>query len=179
MGEIIPMEVIEKKIFFIRGQKVMIDRDLAELYGVENKYLHRQVKRNLDRFPAGFMFMLSTSEKNEVVTICHHLQDLKYSYQLPLVFTEQGVAMLSSILRSKRAIQVNILIMKTFVRLRELITGHQELVRKISELEQRYDAQFKVVFDALRQIITPPEQPKKGSASSLKILNKKGGERYV
>lgn len=102
MGNLIPVEIIEKKIFFLRDHKVMIDRDLAELYGVETKALNQAVKRNKERFPDDFMFQLTKEERDEVVTICDHLKDLKYSYQLPYAFTEQGVAMLSSVLKSKR-----------------------------------------------------------------------------
>ncbi len=161
MSKLIPMEVIEKRIFFVRGQKVMVDRDLAELYGVSTKVLNQAVKRNRDRFPEGFIFLLNNSEKDELVTICDRFRTMKHSSARPCVFTEQGVAMLSSVLRSKRAIQVNILIMKTFVRLRELISGHMDVLRKVEELERKYDAQFKVVFDALRQIMTPAEKPKR------------------
>ncbi len=157
MGKLIPIEVIEKRILFVRGRKVIIDRDLADLYGVETKYLNRQVKRNKDRFPEEFAFQLSKQEKAEVVTICHHLEELKYSYRLPYAFSEQGVAMLSSVLHSKRAIQVNILIMKTFVKLRELISSHKDILRKIEGLESKYDAQFKVVFQVIKKLIEPPE----------------------
>ena len=161
MNKLVPMEVIENKILFIRGQKVMIDKDLAELYQVSTKALNQAVKRNIERFPDGFMFRLTEKEKAKVVTICDHLYDIKYSPNLPYAFTEQGVAMLSSVLNSKRAIQVNILIMKTFVRLRELISSHKDLLDKISDLECKYDSQFKIVFDALRAIIDPPIKKKK------------------
>ncbi|MFA4844713.1 MAG: ORF6N domain-containing protein [Candidatus Margulisiibacteriota bacterium] len=161
MANIIPAERIEKAIYLIRGRKVMIDRDLAELYQVETKVLNQAVKRNQDRFPEGFMFQLSKKEKAEVVTICDHLKELKYSYRLPYVFTEQGVAMLSSVLNSKRAIQVNILIINTFVKLRELVSSHKDVLRKIEELEGKYDKQFKIVFDAIRALIIPTERSKK------------------
>lgn len=158
MNKLIPSEIIENRIFFIRGHKVMIDRDLAELYQVKTMALNQAVKRNIERFPAGFMFQLTEREKNELITNCDRFALLKHSSSFPHAFTEQGVAMLSSVLKSKRAISVNILIMQTFVRLREMISSHKGLLAKISKLENKYDAQFKVVFDALREIITPPEK---------------------
>lgn len=139
----------------------MIDRHLAELYEVTTKAINQAVKRNIERFPREFMFQLSREEWDEVVTNCDHLQDMKFSYQLPYAFTEQGVAMLSSILRSRRAIQVNIQIIKTFVQLRRMLIDHKELARRLDELEKKYDSQFKMVFDALRQFLTPPEKPKR------------------
>jgi hypothetical protein len=135
----VPVEVIERKIFFIRGHKVMLDADLAELYGVTVKRLNEQVKRNLKRFPPDFMFQMTKQGWG------HHR---KY---LPYVFTEQGVAMLSSVLNSERAIEVNVHIMRAFVKLREMIASNKELARKLDALENKYDAQFKVVFDAIRQ----------------------------
>ena len=157
---IVPVEVIEKRIFIIRREKVMIDRDLAELYEVETKYLNRQVKRNIGRFPSGFMFRLTKQEKNELVTNCHRLALLKHSTSMPYAFTEQGVAMLSSVLKSERAIQVNVLIMQTFVRLRKIISSHKQILRKIDDLEKKYDYQFKIVFDTLRNIVVPRTKSK-------------------
>jgi hypothetical protein len=151
---------IEQTIFLIRGQRVMLDSDLAELYGVPTKRLNEQVTRNRDRFPDDFMFGLSKSEKDEVVANCDHLAKLKFSPALPRAFTEQGVAMLSSVLRSKRAVRVNIEIMRLFVRLRQLLLTHADLARKLNALENKYDAQFKVVFDAIRHLMNPPV-PKK------------------
>ena len=151
---------IEQTILVIRGQRVMLDSDLAELYGVPTKRLNEQVTRNRDRFPDDFMFRLSKSEKDEVVANCDHLAKLKFSPALPRAFTEQGVAMLSSVLRSKRAVRVNIEIMRVFVKLRQLLLSHVDLARKLDALENKYDAQFKVVFDAIRQLMTPPD-PKK------------------
>jgi hypothetical protein len=118
--------------------------------------LNQAVKRNIERFPDGFMFQLTEKEKKELITNCDRFALLKHSSSLPHAFTEQGVAMLSSVLKSKRAIRVNILIMQTFVRLRELISSHKDLLVKINELEKKYDAQFKIVFDTLREIISPP-----------------------
>lgn len=161
MPNLIPAEIIEQRIFLIRGEKVMIDRDLAHLYGVETKVLNQAVRRNKDRFPGNFMFQLTKAERDEVVTICDHLSDLRFSYHMPYAFTEQGVAMLSSVLRSKRAIQVNIQIMNTFVTLRRMLADNKALAQRLDELERKYDAQFKVVFDALRKLIAPPDPPKR------------------
>lgn len=162
MGKaLIPTERIERSILLIRGQKVLLDSDLAELYGVTTKVLNQSVSRNRDRFPADFMFRLSAREKSEVVTNCDHLAKLKYSPTRPYVFTEQGVAMLSSVLRSPRAVQVNVEIMRAFVRLRQIFSTHADLAKKLDELEQKYDEQFKVVFDALRELMSPPERKKR------------------
>jgi hypothetical protein len=156
LSTIIPAEIIERRIFLIRGEKVMIDRDLAELYQVSTKVLNQSVRRNIERFPGGFLFQLSQSERDELVTNCDRFERLKHSTTLPLAFTEQGVAMLSSVLKSKRAIQVNIQIMKTFVQLRKMLADNKELARRLDEMEKKYDAQFKVVFEALRKLLTPP-----------------------
>jgi len=161
MPNLIPVEIIEQRIFLIRGEKVMVDRDLAELYGVETKVLNQAVRRNKDRFPDNFMFQLTKVERDKVVTNCDHLSGLRFSYQMPYVFTEQGVAMLSSVLKSKRAIQVNIQIMNTFVALRRMLADNKALSLRLDELERKYDAQFKVVFDALRKLISPPDPPKR------------------
>ena len=134
----------------------MIDRDLAELYQVPTKVLNQAVRRNFERFPEGFMFQVSKSERDELVTNCDRFEMLKHSTSLPFAFTEQGVAMLSSVLKSKRAIQVDIQIMKTFVQLRKMLGDNKELARRLDEMEKKYDAQFKVVFDALRKLLTPP-----------------------
>jgi len=161
MNKLIPIEVIESRIFILRGQKVMLDRDLAELYGVKTMVLNQSVKRNLERFPKEFMFQLSPQEKKEVITNCDRFKALKYSPYLPCAFTEQGIAMLSSVLNSKRAIEVNIQIMRTFTRLCELISSHKDILRKIEAMESKYDQQFKVVFDAIKALIEPPEKPKR------------------
>lgn len=149
MKALIPAELIEKKILLLRGEKVMLDSDLAELYGVEVKHLKRQVRRNMGRFP-----------EDEYDSLRRHFGTLKrgeHSKFLPFAFTEQGVAMLSSVLNSERAVKVNIDIMRAFVRLRRLLASNAELARKLDALEKKYDAQFKVVFDAIRQLMTPPE----------------------
>jgi len=160
MTGLVPAERIENRIILLRGCKVILDNDLADLYEVEVKQLKRQVRRNIDRFPADFMFELSQQEYESLRRHFGTLKRGEHSKYLPYAFTEQGVAMLSSVLRSKRAAQVNIEIMRTFVRLRVMIASHKDLERKLEALEKRYDSQFKVVFDAIRQLMTPPE-PKK------------------
>ena len=138
----------------------MLDRDLAKLYNVPTKTLNQAVKRNIKRFPIDFMFRLTKSEKKELVTNCDRFSSLKHSTSLPYAFTEHGILMLSSILNSERAILVNIEIMRTFTRLRKILTGHKELKQKIEEMEQKYDYQFKVVFDAIKKLLAPPQKPK-------------------
>ena len=156
---LIPVDRIEKAILLIRGQKVMLDADLAALYGVETRVLVQAVKRNIERFPEDFMFQLSKEEadflRSQIVTLKKGRG--QYSKYLPYAFTEQGVAMLSSVLRSQRTIQVNIEIMRAFIRLRRMLASHVELARKLDALEKKYDAQFKQVFEAIRQLMTPPE----------------------
>ena len=153
-------EKIERLIFNIRGKKVMIDHNLAKLYCVKTHRLNEQVKRNIKRFPGDFMFQLTDQEKAEVIAICDNLKMLKFSPVNPYVFTEQGVAMLSGVLNSDKAIEVNIQIMRTFTKLRELMLVHKDLRIKIENLEKKYDKQFKIVFDALRKLIDQPQKPK-------------------
>ncbi len=158
---LVTLERIETHIFLIRGQKVLLSPHLAELYGVEPRVLVQAVKRNIERFPKDFMFQLSDEE----------CANLKSQFVIsswggsrraaPYAFTEQGVAMLSSVLRSKRAVQVNIEIMRAFVRLRRMLASNEELSRKLDALEQKYDAQFKAVFDAIRELMAPPRPKKK------------------
>ncbi|MGH8633762.1 MAG: ORF6N domain-containing protein [Burkholderiales bacterium] len=157
---VIPLERITRAILLIRGQKVMLDTDLAELYGVETGALNRAVKRNIRRFPGDFMLHL-TDEESERLR-CHFGISKRGGrrYQ-PYAFTEQGVAMLSSVLRSERAVRVNIEIMRAFVQLRQMLSTHADLARKLAALETKYDAQFKAVFDAIRELMTPLEPPKK------------------
>ena len=153
---LVPVERIERAILLIRAQKVMLDADLAELYGVEPRVLIQAVKRNIDRFPQDFMFQLTKREFSDLRSqiVMSSWGGRRYP---PYAFTEHGVAMLSSVLRSKRAVRVNIEIMRAFVRLRQILASHKELARKLEELEKKYDAQFKVVFDAIRELMTPPE----------------------
>lgn len=139
----------------------MLDRHLAELYGVETRLLNQAVKRNIERFPEEFMFQLTKEERDEVITICDELKPLKYAPTMPYAFTEYGVAMLSSVLKSQRAIQVNIQIIKAFVKLRKMLASHIELRRKLEEMEKKYDKQFKIVFSAIKQLMGPPKKPKR------------------
>ena len=157
---IVPAETIERKIYSIRGKRVMLDRDLAALYGVTTRDLNKAVSRNPDRFPSDFMFPLT---HQEVRNLMFHFGTSSWGgvRKPPRVFTEHGILMLSSVLRSKRAVQVNIQIMRTFTKLRELLSTHVDLRRKIEELEKRYDHQFKVVFDAIRRLMAPPESPRR------------------
>src|SRR4030066_2341336 len=164
---LIPLERIERSILMIRGQKVVLDRDLAQLYGVETRVLNQAVRRNVDRFPEDFMFRLTREEimriSQFVISSVHPgVKTLKFSKNV-MAFTEHGVAVLSSVLNSPRAVQVNIQIMRTFTKLREIISQNKDLAKRLDELEKKYDAQFKVVFDAIRQLMAPPEPetPKK------------------
>jgi hypothetical protein len=164
---IIPAERIEQAILLIRGQKVMLDRDLAELYGVSTGRLNEQVGRNSRRFPADFMFQLSKDEfENWRSQIAMSNPAAKMGLRRrAYAFTEQGVAMLSSVLNSDRAIEVNIAIMRAFVRLRQILATHKELAHKLEELERtlgQHDEKFQVVFEAIRQLMIPPPEPKKG-----------------
>jgi hypothetical protein len=134
----------------------MIDADLAELYGVPTKRLNEQVRRNAGRFPKDFCFQLSTAEKTEVVANCDHLARLRFSPSLPYAFTEHGAIMAANVLNSPRAVEMSVLVVRAFVRLREMIASHKDLVKRLDELEERYDEQFKVVFDAIRQLMAPP-----------------------
>ena len=164
MNEFIPSERIEKAILLIRGQKVMLDYDLAELYGVETKILNQAVKRNMKRFPGDFMFQLNFQEvrglRSQFVTLKRG-QHIKYR---PYAFTEHGILMLSSVLNSERAVQVNIAIMRAFVRLRQALSTNKELANKLAELErklQSHDEHIRSIFDAIRQLMDPPEPPRR------------------
>ncbi|HSA87604.1 MAG TPA: ORF6N domain-containing protein [Nitrospira sp.] len=159
MSSLVPTERIVKQILLLRGHKVMLSPDLALMYGVEPRALVQAVKRNRERFPTDFMFQLTEEEfenlKSQIVT--SSWGGLRRAR--PYAFTEQGVAMLSSVLNSKRAVQVNIAIMRAFVRLRRMIASNKELAKRLNELERKYDAQFKVVFDAIRELMAPPKAP--------------------
>jgi len=157
------MERITQSIFMMRGHKVMLDTDLAELYEVEVKVLNQAVKRNIERFPGDFMFQLTAEEAQSLRSQSVTLKTGRGRHRkyMPYAFTEQGVAMLSSVLRSDRAVHVNIEIMRAFVRLRQMLSANADLARKLAALERTYDAQFKVVFDAIRELMTPPEPRKK------------------
>jgi hypothetical protein len=169
-----PAVHVEQRIVLLRGQKVMLDRDLAQLYGVATKALNQAVKRNRGRFPADFMFQLTFEEwdasRSQTVTASNTAKGMRSQIvtasrrnigAMPYAFTEQGVAMLSSVLRSKRAVMVNIEIMRAFVRLRQILGAHADLARKLAALERKYDSQFKAVFDAIRELMTPPPAKKR------------------
>ena len=160
-NDLILVQKIESKIYLIRGKKVMLDSDLADLYRVETRTLNQAVKRNRKRFPEDFMFQLTKEERDEVITNCDNLKKLKFYPTLPHVFTEQGVSMLSSVLNSERAIMVNIQIMRTFTKLREMIESHKDLKRKIENMEKKYDKQFLAVFEAIKRLIEPEVKPKR------------------
>lgn len=160
---IIPLERIQRAIYLVRGEKVMIDRDLAALYGVTTGHFNRAVKRNLARFPQDFMFQL-TPEESENLRCQIGISSFSYGGRryLPYAFTEQGVAMLSSVLRSERAVQANVAIIRAFVQLRRVLAGHSELARKLSELESRiesHDEAIQSLFEAIRQLMEPPPPP--------------------
>jgi len=154
---LVPIERIERSILLIRREKVMLDADLAELYGVSTKRLNEQVRRHRDRFPPDFLIELTAEEKAEVVANCDHLARLKYSPSLPLAFSEHGVLMAANVLSSPRAAMVSVMVVRAFVRLRQVLASHVELACKLEEMEKRYDAQFRQVFSAIRALMAPQE----------------------
>jgi hypothetical protein len=172
---IVRVERIEKSILQVRGLKVMLDRDLAELYGVETRVLNQTVRRNAERFPPDFMFKLTRDEITRISQVVIS-SNLKFSKSVH-AFTQEGVAMLSSVLNSARAIQVNIEIMRAFVRLRRMLASHVDLARKLEALEKKYDAQFKVVFDAIRQLMAPPAASQKKIGFQIKEKRAAYGRR--
>jgi phage regulator Rha-like protein len=160
---VIPAERIEKAILSIRGEKVMLDSDLAELYGVETRVLNQAVKRNASRFPEDFMFQLNADEiaklnRSQIVIGSQKHRDPRFP---PYAFTEHGALMLANVLNSERAAQTSVQVVRAFVRLRQMLASNAELSRKLAALENKYDAQFKVVFDAIRQLMSPPARPKR------------------
>ena len=167
-GAVIPVERIETKILLIRGHKVMVDADLAELYDVPTKRLNEQVKRNKERFPEDFVFRLTAREKAEVVANCDHLNRLRFSPALPYAFTEHGAIMAAAVLNSARAIEVSVYVVRAFVKLRELLATHKELAKRLDELEARiekklatHDQAIVGILDAIRELMAPPQPPKK------------------
>jgi hypothetical protein len=166
---------IEDRILVIRGQKVIIDADLAALYGVATKALNQAVKRNSERFPVDFMFALTPGEKAEVVTNCDHLQNLKYSRTVPFAFTEHGAIQAANVLGSAQAVEMGVYVVRTFIRLRELAVTHQDLAKRLVELEEKTESlamqhdtfsrntrnQLRQVFDALRALMVPPDPPRR------------------
>jgi len=161
---LIPDEVVINKILVLRGKKVMIDKDIAELYGVSTKRLNEQVKRNKKRFPEDFMFQLTQEEKDEVVANCDHLKNLKYSPNLPFAFTEHGAVMLASVLNSDRAIEVNIQIVRIFTQIREMLLTNKDILLKLEQLEKKatgHDAEIQLIFEALRKLLNKPQEPRR------------------
>ena len=160
---LIPVERIEQTILLIRGEKVILDADLAVLYGVTTKRLNEQVKRNRERFPGDFMFQLTKEEKQQVVAICDHLKRLKFSPMLPYAFTEHGAIMAASVLNSSRAVEVSVYVVRAFVKLREVLATHKELARKVTELENRvagHDENIIALVKAIRKLMSPPKRKK-------------------
>ena len=161
---IVPQLKIEQRILLVRGEKVIIDADLADFYGVPTKRLNEQVKRNKKRFPKDFMFQLTADEKSEVVANCDHLAKLKFSKALPFAFTEHGAIMAASVLNSRRAINVSIFIVRAFIRLRQTIAEHREIAGKLKELERKvadHDEQILTVLQAIHQLMAPTEKPRR------------------
>jgi hypothetical protein len=178
MKALVPIERITSKIYLIRNVKVMLDRDLAELYGVETKRLKEQVRRNIERFPEDFMFELTKNElKNWRSQFATSNQDIMGLRIPPFVFTEHGILMLSSVLKSKRAIQVNIQIMRTFTQLRKMLSTHEDLKRKIESMEKKYDQQFQIVFEAIKQLLSEEDKPKKKIGFTVKEKQKAYGKK--
>ena len=161
MTNIVPIESVTEKIYLIRGVKVMLDKDLAALYGVENKVLKQAVRRNIDRFPFDFMFELSKKEYQSLRSQNVTLKRGQHSKYLPFVFTEHGVAMLSSVLKSEKAVQGNIQIMRAFIKMRQMYISHDDLKQKIIAMERKYDKQFQIVFDAIKHLLAEDEKPKR------------------
>ena len=160
-GSIVPSEIIQNKIYLIRGKKVMLDSDIAELYGVSTKRLNEQVRRNIDRFPEDFMFILSKEESDSLRSQFATLKKGRgqHSKYLPYAFTEHGAIMAATILNSPRAVEMSIFVVRAFVKLREMLIQHKDLKHKIEEMEKKYDSQFKIVFNAIKELMTPPEKP--------------------
>lgn len=162
MNQLIPIDSLQNRILMIRGHRVMLDSDLAYLYGVTTKRLNQQVTRNLGRFPDDFMFVLTQSERKEVIANCNNLQRLKFSSALPRAFTEHGALMLASVLNTPIAVSSSIQVVRAFSKLRTFIAAHKELAKKLEQLEEKYDSQFRVVFDAIRELMSPKfAKPKK------------------
>lgn len=161
MKALIPLERIERRILFIRGEKVIISTDLAELYGVTTKAFNQAVKRNIERFPPDFMFRLTKKEKEYVVTNCDHLARLRFAPTLPYAFTEHGALMAANVLNSPQAVEASVQVVRAFVKLRQLLASNADLARKVEALEKKYDANFKVVFDAIKKLMLPTATPRK------------------
>ncbi len=154
-------EDISQRIHTIRGHRVMLDADLAEIYSVTTKRLNEQVKRNTERFPEDFAFRLTAEEKTELVANCDRFNRLKHSTVFPLAFTEHGAIMAASVLNSQRAIETSVYVVRAFVQMREALAAHRGLAQRLNELERKYDSKFRVVFDAIRNLMEPPKTPRR------------------
>lgn len=177
MKELISKAAIEQKIMLIRGQKVMLDSDLAELYGTNTKAFNQAIKRNRDRFPEDFMFQLTKSEKQEVVTVCDHLSKLKFSPVLPFAFTEHGAIMAASVLNSPRAVDVSVYVVRAFIKLRQMLAANKELAHKLAELERKvesHDGAIRSLVTAIRQLMQAPEPKEK----KIGFIVKERGAKY-
>lgn len=162
--KLVTLPHVEQVILSVRRERVILDADLAQLYGVSTRTLNQAVKRNRKRFPDDFLFRLTKEEKNEVVTICDHLKKLKYSRTLPYAFTEHGAIMAASVLNTQRAVEVSVYVVRAFVKLREIISSHKEIVEKLVQLERKivgHDAHIRSLFDAIRQLMLPPKKKKR------------------
>lgn len=176
---LVPVEAIALSILVIRGQKVILDTDLAGLYGVTTRRLNEQVRRNKERFPGDFMFALTDEEKSEVVANCDHLRNVKFSKVLPYAFTEHGALMAASVLNTPRAVEASVYVVRAFIRLRELLYTHAELSHKLSELESRvdhHDDDIAMLLEAIHQLLTPPEPPPQ---RRIGYRVREPGRRYV
>ncbi|TNC96191.1 MAG: hypothetical protein FD121_1201 [Gallionellaceae bacterium] len=176
MTDIIAIESVAQRILVLRGQKVMIDADLAELYGVDNKRLNEQVKRNIERFPSDFMFQLTQDEKIEVVANCDHLAKLKYSRTLPYAFTEHGALMLGNVLKSERAVEMSVFVVRAFVQLREMLSTNKELAAKLLELERKvssHDQAIVGLMNGIRELMKQPDDMSRPIGFTAKIKGNK------
>lgn len=174
MSILVP-ETVASRILLLRGQRVMLDSDLAELYGVTTKRLNEQVKRNIERFPGDFMFQLNVDEKAEVVANCDHLVRLKFSPSLPYAFTEHGALMLGNVLKSSRAIAVSLLVVRAFVQIREMLSAHKDISAKLDQMERKlssHDQAIAGLIDAIRQLMNPPEPARRGIGFTANIDSK-------
>jgi len=174
MSILVP-QVVANRILQLRDQRVMLDADLAELYGVTTKRLNEQVKRNIERFPEDFMFQLNADEKAEVVANCGHLTKLKFSPSLPYAFTEHGALMLGNVLKSSRAVEVSLLVVRAFVQIREMLSTHKELAAKLDQLERKvssHDQAIAGLIDAIRQLMNPPAPVRRGIGFTAEMDSK-------
>jgi hypothetical protein len=174
MSVLVP-QAVANRILLLRGQRVMLDADLAELYGVETRALNQAIKRNADRFPEDFMFQLNAEEKVEVVANCDHLGRLRYSSSLPYAFTEHGALMLGNVLKSPRAVEVSLLVVRAFVQIREMLSAHKDISAKLDQLERKlssHDQAIAGVIDAIRQLMAPPVPTRRGIGFTADIDSK-------